>query len=77
MTRDVSLLKTSIELIRERRRDNGCHYKLVLGGNPSTSVVITNSNLKNLLKDLPVFLSNIVHSQIQLDNPKHDGGLIL
>lgn len=77
MTRDVSLLKTSIELTRERQSNNGCYYKLVIGANPSTRVVITNQSLKSLLKDLPDFLSTIVHSQIQIDNPTNDGGLIL
>ena len=76
MAKDASLLRTSIELRREYRGNHTCYYKLIIGTDPATRLVITDQNLKNLLKDLPVFLSTVIQSQVLIEQPANKGELI-
>ncbi len=68
MAKEVSLLKTHIELKREYVDNQVFYYKLIIGTDPKTRVVITDSDLEHLLNDLPNFLSTVIHSQILIEN---------
>lgn len=68
MAKEANLLKTHVELKREYDEDQICYYKLIIGTDPETRVVITDSNLEHLLNDLPNFLSTVIHSQVLIEN---------
>lgn len=64
----TSLLNTSIELKREFGDDQTVYYKLILGTDDETRVVITDQHIENLLTDLPNFLSTVIQSQVLIEN---------
>ncbi|RMI03355.1 MAG: hypothetical protein D6681_10095 [Calditrichaeota bacterium] len=63
-----SLLETRIEL--QRVYDESQHktyFKLIIGADPDTRVIITDQNIETLLQDLPNVLSTVIHSQVLME----------
>lgn len=68
MKRESSLLKTQIELKREISENNVCYFKLIIGSDEDSRIVITDPALQNLINELPHYLSTVIHSQVLIDN---------
>ena len=68
MGKGSSLLNTHIELKREFDDNQACFYKLIIGTDSDSQVVITDSDLARLLSDLPNFLSTVIHSKMLIEN---------
>ena len=68
MQKVTKLISTEIELFREINENNQTFYKLVIGTDPQTRLVMTHTDLENLLGDLPNLLSTVIHSQVLIEN---------
>jgi hypothetical protein len=74
--KDVSLPKMTMKRKREYRSDNSHGSKLFIGSQPVTRFFINDSNIRNLFKNLPEFLSTEINPQISIHNLTNDGGFI-
>ncbi|NOX36669.1 MAG: hypothetical protein GXO78_03950 [Calditrichaeota bacterium] len=70
MIREESLLQTKIEMLRVKRDDKEWYYKLIIGTDPETSIIITDPDFHALLSDLPSILSTVIQSQVLIETPK-------
>ncbi|NIU00647.1 MAG: hypothetical protein GWN01_06825 [Nitrosopumilaceae archaeon] len=70
MHSESSLLNTSIELKKEHLPHQNIYYKLIIGTDPETRVVLTDEHLETLLNDLPQVLSTVIHSQVLMETPQ-------
>lgn len=74
--KNVSLPKMTMERKRKYGSDNSYGNNLFIGANPTTRFIINGSNMSNLFKCLPEFLSAAINPQILLNNLTNDGGFI-
>lgn len=70
MSLTTCLLKTSVELRREYDEQRRCYYKLIIGTDPETRVVVSDDNVQSLLEDLPNLLSTVIQSQVLIESPQ-------
>ncbi len=70
MIQEESLLQTKIEMLRVKREDQTWYYKLIIGTDPDTSIIITDTDFKALLSDLPNILSTVIQSQVLVETSK-------
>jgi len=62
-----NLLNTTVSLEEVREENNQIYYKLIIGTDPVTRLVITEDNIEALLKDLPRIFSTIIHTHVLIE----------
>ncbi len=67
MANENTLVRTTIELKRDFDEQHQSYFKLIIGTDPDTRVIITDSNLESLLTDLPNVLSTVINSQVIIE----------
>ncbi len=70
MVQKETILQTKIEMLRVKRDGKEWYYKLIIGTDPETSIIITDPDFNNLLSDLPSILSTVIQSQVLMETPK-------
>ncbi|RMF58809.1 MAG: hypothetical protein D6748_07790 [Calditrichaeota bacterium] len=61
------LLKTSVALYKEYDSNQNVYFKLIIGTDPETRVIITDSKLDLLLSDLPNVLATVINSHVIIE----------
>lgn len=67
MEKETVLVSTSIELKREVDDQQNSIFTLIIGTDPVTRVVLTDSNIEALLQDLPNVLLTVINSQVLIE----------
>jgi len=67
MEKGDTLISTTIELKREFDDHHQSYFKLIIGTDPDSRVILTDSSLESLLDDLPNVLSTVINSQVLIE----------
>lgn len=62
------LVSSSIALSKEQTDEGQICYKLIIGTDPATNVVIVDDQLDAILQDLPKILSTVIQSQVLIES---------
>jgi len=74
MEKSRELLQTTVKLSRHYSEKEGQFYTLQIGTDPETNIVITDSDIEGLLRDLPRIFSTIINTQVLIEEPKRMEG---
>ncbi len=62
-----NLLETTVMLTEVREKNHQTYYKLTIGTDPVTRLVITEDNIEALLQDLPKIFSTIISTHVLVE----------